>query len=85
MNIVSQENCFNEKNIGKFKNGLLFKKQTCEDIFDTISWFEEKKLWKEFKPENLHEYSQNFSIEKFKTKIDFSIISTRLEFNNFAS
>ncbi len=71
--ILDTVNCLNEKNAEKFKNGLLFKKQTAQDIFDTISWFEDKKLWREFKPENLNEYSQNFSIEKFITKIDFSI------------
>ena len=71
--ILDTVNCLNKKNKGKFANGLLFKKQTSQDIFDTISWFEEKKLWRKFKPENLNEYSQNFSIEKFITKIDFSI------------
>ena len=71
--ILDTINCLNEKNNKKVKNGLLFKKQTAKDIFDTISWFEEKKLWRKFKPENLNEYSQNFSIEKFITKIDFSI------------
>ena len=71
--ILDTVNCLNEKNAEKVKNGLLFKKQTAQDIFDTISWFEDKKLWREFKPENLNEYSQNFSIEKFITKIDFSI------------
>ena len=71
--ILDTVNCLNEKTTEKVKNGLLFKKQTAQDIFDTISWFEEKKLWRKFKPENLNEYSQNFSIEKFITKIDFSI------------
>ncbi len=71
--ILDTVNCLNEKNNKKVKNGLLFKKQTAKDIFDTISWFEDKKLWKKFKPEILNEYSQNFSIEKFLTKIDFSI------------
>ncbi len=71
--ILDTVNCVNEINTEKVKNGLLFKKQTSQDIFDTISWFEDKKLWKKFKPENLHEYAQNFSIEKFITKIDFSI------------
>ena len=71
--ILDTVNCLNEKNNEKVKNGLLFRKQTAQDIFDTISWFEDKKLWREFKPENLNEYSQNFSIEKFITKIDFSI------------
>ena len=71
--ILDTVNCLNEKNSEKVKNGLLFKKQTAQDIFDTISWFEDKKLWREFKPENLNEYSQNFSIEKFITKIGCSI------------
>ena len=71
--ILDTVNCLNEKNTGKVKNGLLFKKQTIADIFDTINWFEDKKLWKKFKPENLNEYSQNFSIENFVNKIDFSI------------
>ena len=71
--ILDTVNCLNEKKTEKVKNGLLFKKQTVQDIFDTISWFEDKKLWRKFKPENLNEYSQNFSIEKFITKIDFSI------------
>ncbi len=71
--ILDSVNCLHEKNSAKVKNGLLFKKQTSQDIFDTISWFEDKKLWRQFKPENLHEYSQNFSIEKFVSKIDFSI------------
>ena len=71
--VLDTVNCLNEKNTSKFKNGLLFKKQTSQDIFDTISWFEDKKLWRKFKPEHLNEYSQNFSIEKFITKIDFSI------------
>ncbi len=70
--ILDTVNCLNEKN-EKVKNGLLFKKQTAQDIFDTISWFEDKKLWKKFNPENLNEYSQNFSIEKFITKIDLFI------------
>ena len=71
--ILDTVNCLNGQKTEKFKNGLLFKKQTIQDIFDTISWFEDKKLWKKFKPENLNEYSQNFSIEKFITKIDISI------------
>lgn len=71
--ILDTVNCLNGKKTAEFKNGLLFKKQTSQDIFDTISWFEDKKLWRKFKPEHLNEYSQNFSIEKFITKIDFSI------------
>ena len=79
--ILDTVNCLNEKNNEKVKNGLLFKKQTSEDIFDTISWFEDKKLWRKFKPENLNEYSRKFSIEKFLTKINFSINKAWEKFN----
>ena len=71
--ILDTVNCFNKKDKEKVSNGLLFNKQTSEDIVDTISWFEDKKVWKEFKPEILNEYSQNFSIEKFMNKFDLII------------
>ena len=79
--ILDTVNCLNKKNKKSVANGLLFKKQTSQEIFDTISWFEDKKLWRKFKPEILHEYSQNFSIEKFITKIDFSINKAWEKFN----
>ena len=71
--ILDTVNCLNQKNKEKVSNGLLFKKQTFEDIVDTISWFEDKKVWKKFNPEILNEYSQNFSIEKFMSKFDLII------------
>ncbi len=71
--ILDTVNCLNKENSEKVKNGLLFKNQTSKDIFDTISWFEDKKLWRKFNPETLHEYSQKFSLENFVSKIDFSI------------
>ena len=55
------------------KSVLLFKKQTTEDIIDTIAWFEDKKVWKKFHPEILNEYSKKFSIEKFINKFDSKI------------
>ena len=71
--ILDTVNCLNQPNKNKVPNGLLFKKQTAEDIIDTISWFEDKKLWNKFNPERLNEYSQNFSVENFVSKFDFSI------------
>ncbi len=71
--ILDTVNCLNQQNKDKVPNGLLFKKQTAEDIIDTISWFEDKKLWNKFNPERLNEYSQNFSVENFVSKFDFSI------------
>ena len=71
--ILDTVNCFNNQDKEKVPTGLLFKKQTCEDIIDTINWFEDKKVWKKFNPKILNEYSQNFSIEKFISKFDLII------------
>ena len=71
--ILDTVNCYNKQDKEKVSTGLLFKNQTSEDIIDTISWFEDKKLWKNFNPEMLNEYSQNFSIENFTSKFDLLI------------
>ena len=74
--ILDTVNCLNQNDKEKVPNGLLFKKQTSEDIIDTISWFEDKKIWKKFNPEILNEYSQNFNIENFISKFDLIINKT---------
>ena len=33
-----------------------------EDIFDTVSWFEDKKIWKKFNPQILNNYTKKFQI-----------------------
>ncbi len=65
--------CFNNSNKKDFSNGILFKNQTISDIVDTIDWFEDKKVWKEFDPQDLNNYSKRFSPEIFKNKFDFFI------------
>ena len=65
--------CFNNSNKKDFSNGILFKNQTLSNIVDTISWFEDKKIWKKFKPEDLNNYSKRFSQEIFEKKFDFFI------------
>ena len=74
--VLDTVNCFKENKKEKVPNGLLFKKQSYEDIIDTVNWFEDKKLWKKFKPKILNQYSQNFSIENFIDKFDFKINKT---------
>ena len=72
--------CFNESNKKDFSNGILFKNQTISDIVDTIHWFEDKKVWKEFDPQDLNNYSERFSPEIFKTKFEFFINKVWQEF-----
>ncbi len=79
--ILDTVNCLYENKKEKVANGLLFKKQSYEHIIDTIKWFEDKKLWRKFKPKILNEYAQNFSIENFINKFDFSINNAWEKFN----
>ena len=72
--------CFNNANKKNFSNGILFKNQKLSDIVDTISWFEDKKIWKKFKSQDLHNYSKRFSPEIFETKFDFFINKVWEEF-----
>ena len=71
--VLDTVNCINSNNQNKFSNGILFKNQTSQDIFDVIEWFEDKKIWKKFNSEMLNNYSKKFSIENFITKFEFSI------------
>ncbi len=71
--ILDTVNCLSTITKDKISNGLLFKSQTVEDIFDTVNWFEDKKLWKNFDPEILNQYAKKFSYKNFKNKFEISI------------
>ena len=68
--LLDTVNCISCINKIKFPTGLLFKNQTTIDIVDTVKWFEEKKLWKEFNSEALNNYSRNFDHFNFTSKFD---------------
>ena len=71
--ILDTVNCLTKKNENKISTGLLFRKQNSLDIFDTIDWFEDKKIWKEFNPQTLNNYAQKFSKKNFTKKFDYFI------------
>ena len=62
--LVDTVKCITKKQ--EYKSGLLFKEQNSKCIIDTISLFEDKKLWKQFSPEEINHWSKNFSKEKFE-------------------
>ena len=78
--ILDSVNCLSKSKPNQLSNGILFKRQTATDIIDTIGWFEDKKIWKKFKSQDLHNYSKRFSPEIFKTKFDFFINKVWQEF-----
>ncbi len=71
--ILDTVNCYSKRDKNKISNGILFKKQTSQDIIDTVNWFEENKLWREFNSEELNNYAKIFNSDNFITKFNFSI------------
>ena len=66
-------NCLSKSKPNQLSNGILFKRQTAADIIDTIGWFEDKKIWKKFDPQDLNNHAKNFSSKNFKTKFEISM------------
>ena len=66
--ILDTVNCFTKQEKDKIQNGILFKKQTSADIVDAISWFEEKKIWRQFNSQTLNNYAQKFNSKNFSKK-----------------
>tara|TARA_A100001011_G_scaffold396546_1_gene494688 strand:+ start:941 stop:2125 length:1185 start_codon:yes stop_codon:yes gene_type:complete len=71
--LLDSVNCLNNCTKNEIATGILFQNQTSSDIVDTINWFEEKKIWKLFSPEDMHNYSTKFSKENFNHKVNNSI------------
>ena len=78
--ILDTINCLNKSEENKIPTGIIFNKQTSEDIFDTVDWFEDNKIWKKFNSENLNCYSYKFSPENFIAKFESSLNNA---WNNF--
>jgi Glycosyltransferase len=68
--ITDSVSCITENTEKKFPTGLLFKNQTSEDLIEAIKWFEEKKAWKNFDPENLNNFAQKFNHKNFNQKFN---------------
>ena len=67
--LLDTVNCLSNPSPDKISTGILFKKQSSEDIVDTVSWFEDKKIWKNFNAQDLNHFSQKFNPENFELKI----------------
>jgi len=79
--ILDTVNCITHSDSDKLATGLLFSKQSTSYIIDAVNWFEDKKIWRKFSPDSLNNYSQKFSTEIFRSKINFFISKAWEEFN----
>jgi len=69
--LLDTVNCYTQPKKNKISTGILFKKQSSSDIIDTINWFEDKQIWKFFKPQDLNQHAQKFNPEDFKNKFQY--------------
>ena len=66
--ILDTVSCITKCSEKVYPTGVLFDNQTIRDMVDTIAWFEDKKIWKNFDPEMLNHLSKKFSKENFSKK-----------------
>ena len=68
--VLDTVNCLTKNKKDQIPNGLLFKKQDSKYIIDTVNYFEDKKLWKQFCSQDLNNHAKNFESKKFTEKFD---------------
>ncbi len=71
--ILDTVNPLDNTNNNEVPNGILFKRQNSHDLIDTINWFEDKKIWSKFNPENQNNFSQKFNKRNFTAKFELFI------------
>ena len=59
---------FRQSSKGEFSTGIFFKEQSVACIVDTINWFEDKSIWKQFNSKDINNYSKKFKPEEFTYK-----------------
>ncbi len=68
--LLDTVSCISNNSKDVIPTGLLFKNQTIQDIIDTISWFEDKKMWKDFDSNRIKQQADLYSIESFTNKFE---------------
>ena len=68
--LLDSVKCFTNCSKNAIPTGILFKEQSVSDIVDTIQWFEDNKVWKNFIPEDMHKFTMKFNPENFNSKIN---------------
>ena len=67
--VLDTVNCFNS-NPDKSATGLLFPSQTVKSLVEAIEFFNEKKLWRDLKPELIRDWANSFSQDSFKLRFE---------------
>ncbi len=68
--ILDTVKCISEKSQTNIATGLLFNSQSPKSIYDTISWFEDKKAWKLFNSEDINNHAKKFNNLNFHKEFE---------------
>ena len=50
--------------------GVLFPEQTAASVAAAVSWFEDRRLWRELAPEQMRAWAERFSPERFASRFE---------------
>jgi len=67
--ILDTVKCFNS-NSDKGATGLLFHDQTVNSLVEAIEFFKEKQLWRDLNSELIRDWSNSFSQDSFKKRLE---------------
>ena len=65
--ITDTVKCINTENNNA--TGVFFKSTQVEEICQCIEWFEDKKIWKKFKPSELNKWASKFNEDNFSIQL----------------
>ena len=80
--ILDTVKCISNNSENKLSTGILFDNQTISDVYNTINWFEENKIWKKFNSRQISDYAQKFNIDNFNAKLEKFIYKSWDSFKN---
>ena len=79
--VLDTVKCVNS-NSCKGATGLLFPSQTVKSLVEAIEFFKEKQLWRDLNPEFIRDWSNSFSQDSFKFKLEKTINRVWIEHIN---
>ena len=68
--ILDSVKCITKAEKNQIATGILFNNQNSREIIDTINWFEDNRVWKNFESKKLNESSRRFDKETFSNRFE---------------
>ena len=77
--ILETVNCLTSDS--NYPTGLIYKDPSYQSLRDCVNFFEEKKIWRSLSSANIHNWSQKFNSDNFRTKFSSFLEKSLAEFS----